>query len=321
MPSGTKLFQTVVNTLIDMGIIKPGVDYAQRVHDRVTLEENIKDLRAQREAARQRIFNVGAAEQISPTIAKMITGGESEICENSQKISGSFESRALIGAAEEIINEQFTRESIAIESLHHISVDKNKFNDELNSDFIRTILDSAKQIPDIQEIRTLWAKILAEGYSNKTAFSVRTLEILKTLSAYEIKVFDSICQFNIENGIVDLSGTRVIAGFPFDELKKYGLNSADVSILQDARLIDKPSPFINKVYKALPSGGILNIFGKQYLYKGIQDFNLLFLPFTEAGMQLAQVVATPPNKLYLADFLALLEKKGGKLLPITTSSA
>lgn len=323
MSEKAKFVEYLITKLTDLGALNPTPKYKERVFDRINFEEDILDLRAKRKNAREYFLRNSNMLQLGGLAAKYLPPAEGdnhrEVVSNQENELhlDSFEARAIKGTIDGIIDEQFNKEAISIEAIYEASnIGSGQDIEKLNTDFIKTTLDNAKNIPDIKELRTFWARMLAQGASGNNQFSFRTIAILKELSPKEISLFNDICQFNIENGFIDLSGQQVIAGFPYNELVKYGLDPKNVSTLQDARLIDEPSPFMLKNYVELPGGGLTTIFGKRYILKNPKKFSLLFMPFTEAGMQLASLSNTPPNKKYLNDFFALMKEKGVSLIPL-----
>jgi hypothetical protein len=75
--------------------------------------------------------------------------------------------------------------------------------EEINEEFIAHFIDGNRLVAD-EDMRTLWAKLLAGEANKPGSYSVRTLRFLSTLRKTEAESFTRFCRFVVNFGDADL---------------------------------------------------------------------------------------------------------------------
>jgi Protein of unknown function (DUF2806) len=66
---------------------------------------------------------------------------------------------------------------------------------EINDDWLMNYVDKAKLISD-DEMKTLWAKILAGEANNPNSFSKRTVNFLGSMDKIDAEIFNAVCRYS-----------------------------------------------------------------------------------------------------------------------------
>lgn len=146
------------------------------------------------------------------------------------------------------------------------------------------------------------------------------LKVLSELSIEEITSFFNLCQYNVSGGIFDVSPATAKVGYDFEFLETFfGISSQTIFTLQTANLIEKPVPNRINVFKKCPDGAILEFFNEYFEFTSDREHYLRYLPFTNAGIQLAALSDALPNEVYRkAIWDIFISDWGVQIRPLTT---
>lgn len=171
------------------------------------------------------------------------------------------------------------------------------------------------------EMKVLWAKILAKEIKKPSSYSLRTLEVLRNISYEEAELFMKIADF-----VFKQHGCMMFA--KNGDLDKYGIKYNDLAKLREAGLLQS-GEMINRTYKSSNTEIIsLNLlYGDLFVQVTIQpqsrNIVLPVLLLTQAGCEIYELVETKVNQSYLKDFASFIKNanetvsvKYGKILEL-----
>lgn len=170
-------------------------------------------------------------------------------------------------------------------------------------DWVRQFFNIAEDVSD-EAVQGLWARVLAGEVARPGSFSIRTLNVLRNLTAEEAQAFEAACQLSFDHGyLLQAPPSR---DWTIDWLSTFGLPYRRLLSLQEAGLIhdaESKSPFI-KVETT--TGGSLSLavsyqgsICKFTTIKPQTDFEFVTIRFTSAGLELSRLVPTRMNEEFL----------------------
>jgi len=217
--------------------------------------------------------------------------------------------RGMKRFAIEQYNKQINLENIIVKSKDYLG---DKVSDEpVTKDWSARFISVAQEVSR-EEIQELLAKILAKEVTNPDSYSLRTLEIIRNLNRDELEEFKKFIALSSINGYFHINGANR------EPLAKYGLNFGVFVHLADIGLFN-PSENLSielEIKTSRPS--IFNVAATNFLITSEVDkkFNLGILKFTEAGMQIFDLLknesSSPKRKDYIKDFENNITKNGFK---------
>src|SRR5262249_35275112 len=116
--------------------------------------------------------------------------------------------RGIARIAEEAQRTQERLDDIGLKALPQFSPDARP--QDIRDDWMETFVNHARMTTD-QEMRTLWARILAGQATKPGSFSKRTLGLLSDLEKSEAELFTALCTFTVLG-----PGINVPVVFDFD---------------------------------------------------------------------------------------------------------
>lgn len=172
----------------------------------------------------------GVGENISITngdFSLKIEGKENSIIENKEITIDETVIKSLVDKSlKEIINVNEILEKTAqlLEQEEKISEEK------VDTDWATRYFNTVKDIGN-EEMKIIWAKLLADEISSPGAISLRTLDLLRNLSPSEARLFQKIVSFS-----ASIPGTTFILGSD-DFLSNVGLSKNNISLMQELNLL------------------------------------------------------------------------------------
>lgn len=157
-----------------------------------------------------------------------------------------------------------------------------------------------------EEMKTLWAKVLAKEIERPSSYSMRTLELLRNISFEEAELFVKLSDFVLkQNGcFVFMNG---------DDLDRYGLSYIELAKLREAGLLHT-GEMVTRTYtsrQADVSQSVL-IYGQKVVILTIQpNTKNIVMPvilLTQAGREIYELVEHKDNLDYLKEFAAFIKK-------------
>lgn len=213
----------------------------------------------------------------------------------------TIEDRAIRALVVEEINKQENIESIACKCLNYI--DKDFIQEkEVDDDWLYTFRDSVKNISS-EELQAIWAKLLANEIQSPSTYSLRTLNILKTMSSDEANKFKQFVKLTI----TDINYTKRISTDDIDILSKYGINYDDIQLLEELGLIQEGSE-----QYVLPGNNLYVINDLKIINVNTQTKGSFGIyNTTKVGTELANIVTGLDNSInyeYIKDLMKKINK-------------
>lgn len=156
-----------------------------------------------------------------------------------------------------------------------------------------------------EEMKSVWAKILAKEIERPLSFSMRTLEVLRNISYEEAELFTKISPFVFVQDQMS---------FIFNDDNKYGLNYYYLSKLKEAGLLQTGEGAVytikaSKVNTKYTSNFICgNKFITLTTEPDTKDIKVPICLLTQVGCELYELTEHKANMDYLHDFAAFVRK-------------
>lgn len=231
---------------------------------------------------------------------KTLTDGNPEIYDRA---------RARLIARE--VEGQHNVEAIAENALQ--SLPENVSDDPVSDDWRRKFFLEAENICDA-DMQELWGRVLAGEVAKPGSFSLRTLNVLKSLSREEAELFRLACSLANDTGEIIVQRTKRHL------LGDYGLHYGRLMTLADAGLLHSPSfvlhSFRDYPDEAFQAGVYLTNNGLHFLLSGplLKNVDLHVLTFTAVGKELQKLIPPNPCMPYIRDVAKFLRAHHGLTL-------
>lgn len=191
---------------------------------------------------------------------------------------------------------------MAADNLAGVEVSDKPVDEDWASRFFDIVQDVSRE-----EMKTLWAKILAKEIEKPSSYSLRTLEVLRNISFEEAELFMKIADF-----VFKQRGCMIFA--ENGELDKYGIKYNDLAKLREAGLVQS-GEMISRTYMSSKTGIVHSnlLYGDLFVQMTIQpqtpNLVLPILLLTQAGCEIYELVKPKQNHSYLKDFASFIKKK------------
>ena len=189
---------------------------------------------------------------------------------------------------------------MAANNLSEVEVSDKPVDEDWATRFFGIVQDVSTE-----EMKTVWAKILAKEIECPSSFSMRTLEVLRSISYEEASLFTRISQFVF---VQDQMSFIFIVG------DKYGLNYYSLSKLKEAGLLQpgEGASFTIKASKANTKYAYSFVCSNKFISltteSGTRDIVLPICLLTQAGCELYELTENGSNMGYLMDFAAYVRR-------------
>lgn len=289
-------FQKLFNVEIgeDIGGIGKVASLFEKVLSPKILKKNADAI----EYAYSKIKNIINEQTIPDNISLNIGGIEIK------SISNSIDERALSSFISKEIKNQINIEAIMLESLEYINFDSITSEKGVDDDWFDTFRDSVKNVSS-KELKSIWAKLLADEIESPSSYSLRTLNILKNMSKDEAKLFKKFIKLTV-------CGPEKDYRFTINKneiLAKYGIKFKDILLLEEMGLVQIGTTRYlmpeNNFY-ILNDSEIINIINDSGEKKGI---NVIITSIS--GTELANIITeldNGVNKYFIEDFIKVVNK-------------
>ncbi|MEZ4357841.1 MAG: DUF2806 domain-containing protein [Eubacteriales bacterium] len=132
------------------------------------------------------------------------------------------------------IKKQINIENVISEAYLKIKEEEQVSNDKVDEDWITRFFNYAGEVSN-NEMQIIWGSILSGEIKQPGSFSLRTLEILRSISQKEAKIFHKVSAYAIKN----LSQKYHYIYKDDDLLSKFGINFLDIVALADIGLLSR----------------------------------------------------------------------------------
>jgi len=236
-----------------------------------------------------------------------------KVLENAKALSASesklIEAETSDRIAQRLVAKEVRRQEnidtvveMAANNLENATVSEKPVDDDWAARFFDIVQDVSKD-----EMKMLWAKILAREIEKPSSYSLRTLELLRNISFEEAELFMKIADF-----VLKQSGCMIFS--ENGSLDKYGIMYNDLAKLREAGLVQS-GEMISRTYKSSNTGVVHSnlLYGDLFVQLTIQpktpSLVLPILLLTQAGCEIYELVKPKQNHSYLRDFASFIKKK------------
>lgn len=197
---------------------------------------------------------------------------------------------------------------IAAEQLEN---EKTVSEEKVDKDWTTRFFNYAQDVSN-EEMQGLWGRILAGEVKNPKSFSLRTLELIRSLSKSDAELFSKIANFSINHG----KDAFLLKG-QNDELKKFGIQFDDIALMEELGLIHS-GEFLSFEFNQSPNDK-QNVFilGETIVFHNKKansaKQSLLIRLFTRIGKELLKLIEVKPNFKYIQSLATELNKNNSQL--------
>ena len=191
------------------------------------------------------------------------------------------------------------------------------------------------------DMRAIWAKVLAGEVEKPGSTSARTLTILKNLDRKSARLFNTLCSIcvslRLDANVALDARVPSMGGQPGqNSLQKYGLSYDSLNILNEYGLIipdyDSYYPYTTPIGITVGVSGQERIripftFQKRFWvlepmpeFRQADEFRLSGVMLTQAGRELQSVVAVEPNHQFLEDLNGFFKKNNLQMTEISSGA-
>lgn len=169
----------------------------------------------------------------------------------------------------------------------------------VSDDWRRRFFLHAENICDA-DLQFLWGKILAGEVASPGSYSLRTLEVLRSISSGEAELFRKMCGLAFEDGWVMIPGGHIGSAFV-----EHGITFGSILELQDAGLLYYHNGLVKEWVQSTPPTDVL-VSNGIHMQIAWGNGNPLVVPlripcvaFTKAGDELQKLVEPNPVMSHL----------------------
>lgn len=206
------------------------------------------------------------------------------------------------------IRKQITKESIADLAYDILSENPDiKVSNDIDRDWINKFFEYAQDITD-EDLKILWARILAGEIRQSGSVSRRTLSILYNLSKKEALIFENICGYAYK-----LGNSYQVPNIFNPELGFY-MKPEDMLTMEECGLVhsltnlDKTAKLIQGEFFFASNGEIAIYAQSQRKNKQEETLNIKGFQFTSSGNELVPIIGKVMSNDHLLSFAAIMKR-------------
>jgi len=206
---------------------------------------------------------------------------------------------------------QLNIESITQKAADNLASDSKVSDEPVDEDWTSRFFNYAEDISN-DDMQGLWGRILAGEIKKPKSYSLRALDILRTLSTEEAEVFIKFGSLAIHSG-----GTAFLLNFENEKLleEDYQLNFSERLLLEELGLLAANDLQFKIAKTDNTSRQVIFTIGKTVVVheklKEKPEQRLQVLVFTKIGQELLQLVNIQPKKEYLQLLATKLNRQNG----------
>lgn len=217
------------------------------------------------------------------------------------------------GAGQRFLAEETAKQNNLGNTVKKASLDKIENPNKLEQDWFLKWMGAAKEVSR-KEIQNILAQILSGEVQIPNSYSLRTLEVVKSLSREELIAFQQFVAVSSPDGFFHLGRTSKA-----DVLRKYNLDFGNYVHLADIGLFNSSSSLniIFDIKASIPH--VIYINNIKIIISSEQDkkLQLQILKFTDVGREVFSLLLNnsinPKFQEYLGDLVKHIEGKGFKV--------
>ena len=227
-----------------------------------------------------------------------------------------IEERARLREDAQSTRKQNNLETVVLNASNELN-DDSEVSDEPVDDYWATrFFDMAADISG-EDMQIIWGKILAGEIKRPNSYSIRTLELLRSLTTQEIQALKETLP------LVMIRGSDYFIINDEEILKKYNINFDRLSMLIESNFLSPLTYVIEKIHLECGSDIPKQIFNKNYVIcmscEGEEDrkFDINIYSLTSSGKELIKLLQPEGDKQYMLDVVKYLRNKVNPPIKVT----
>ena len=228
----------------------------------------------------------------------------------------SIEERAQVREEAQSIRKQNNLETVVLNTSNELN-DDSEVSDEPVDDYWATrFFDMAADISG-EDMQIIWGKILAGEIKRPNSYSIRTLELLRSLTTQEIQALKETLP------LVLIHGSDYFIINDEEILKKYNINFDRLSMLIESNFLSPLTYVIEKIHLECGSDIPKQIFNKNHVIcmscegEGDRKFDINIYSLTSSGKELIKLLQPEGDKQYMLDVVKYLRNKVNPPIKVT----
>ena len=230
--------------------------------------------------------------------------------------NSSIEERALARENAQRIRKQENLETVVSHAYNELN-DDSEVSDEPVDDYWATrFFDMAADISG-EDMQIIWGKILAGEIKRPNSYSIRTLELLRSLTTQEIQALKETLP------LVLIHGSDYFIINDEEILKKYNINFDRLSMLIESNFLSPLTYVIEQIHLECGSDIPKQIFNKNHVIcmscegEGDRKFDINIYSLTSSGKELIKLLQPEGDKQYMLDVVNYLRNKVNPPIKVT----
>ncbi|GMO64830.1 MAG: hypothetical protein Ta2A_12700 [Treponemataceae bacterium] len=260
---------------------------------------------AEAKADEMRIISTAAQENSSSSQSIKYENGEIQIA----SVVGSIDTKnlSLEERTNSRINFQEEKRQLNIESVVSVAAEKLKneppvTDEAIDEDWKTRFFNLAQDVSD-EDMQSLWGRILAGEVKRPKSYSLRTLELLKSLTKEEAELFEKFAQLKIVSENISFIYNQDNKKNKYLE-NTFGLSFINRLLMCELGLITSEKNFEFSLTATNQSQSICLLkYGKKGIWlergQGVPKQPLEVLVFTKIGDELSQLIEPTYRKEYM----------------------
>ena len=228
----------------------------------------------------------------------------------------SIEERAQVREEAQSIRKQNNLETVVLHASNELN-DDSEVSDEPVDDYWTTrFFDMAADISG-EDMQIIWGKILAGEIKRPNSYSIRTLELLRSLTTREIQALKETLP------LVLIHGSDYFIINDEEILKKYNINFDRLSMLIESNFLSPLTYVIEQIHLECGSDIPKQIFNKNHVIcmscegEGDRKFDINIYSLTSSGKELIKLLQPEGDKQYMLDVVNYLRNKVNPPIKVT----
>jgi hypothetical protein len=184
--------------------------------------------------------------------------------------------------------------------MHDSDVQDEKIDEDWINRFFRIVEDVSNQ-----EMKYIWAKVLAGEIKRPKSFSLRTLDLIRNLTEDEAKTIMKVGNFAIHRG----ETTFLLRGHTNEVLRKFDLPHSDIALLIELGIILADLDAVITLHKNINVAACNFLIGKHIIsvlrQPNAQTITVPIYSFTKPGREILTLIKIDPPFEYLNELARL----------------
>jgi hypothetical protein len=240
-----------------------------------------------------------------------------KVLENAKAIAGTetmlIEAETVERIGQRLVAQEIRRQNNIDSVVEKAAEDlkgKQVSDDPVDEDWATRFFGIVQDVSQ-EEMKILWSKILSKEIERPSTFSMRTLETLRNLSAYEAELFEKVAPLVLYQGSYFVFNDA-------DVLEKLGVHYIDLAQLTECGIL-LPGTFVRKTYESAPDKDTVSaiVYGNKAvileLPQSTKSVDIPIVLLSKAGEELLRLLEPEENMDYIKKLSQYVKKKNSAI--------